>query len=493
MKNPIPELKQYNIPELADYDILEYIGRGSWTPVFKARRKTDGSLWALKFYRPDEQGQKNITEGGWTEDDYWQKGSQNGQIPLHQNIAFNFIDTSPNGERFLAEKYLGDRFLDKYLEEVGTPGLEEIIRISNGMAAALEVQHTQAGGNGRAHGDFAPKNIAYGLDGIIKLSDFGTSTIGDHKIGGRGYLFIRAVEGFPLTQEPTKKGDVFSFGSTLYKLFTGEYIFEREIKQFENPQDFMSYLENNPKIWNKSIDEKVNNARIPKQFRKFLRRTMYDPEHRIEDGFELIKELDKAVKKYRKSLTRWRRYGIAAAALLALGIGAGAGLNALEGRFDEYKAKIELEKKVKVIKLYEANARSLHDDWDLMVSYGEFKGFQAALKKDGITDPKMHYLAFFNPEVAYAAMQATGAKDFKGVQRYLWENGHNDLYGLVFSVEGGCGDNVSRLMSSDKFYAAENRWKEIKKQYEEKKRLEDAREKASRQGFPPGGPNFGHN
>jgi len=492
MKEKVSELKEYGIPELEAYEIVGYIGRGAWTPVFKARRKTDGSLWALKFYRPDEQGMKNVEEGGWTEDDYWTKGSQNGQIPLHQNIAFNFVDKAPNGERFLAEKYLGERFLNQYLEEVGTPLLEEIINISRGMASALEVQHTQAGGEGRAHGDFAPKNIGYSLDKIVQLSDFGTSTIGDHKIGGRGYLFIRAVEGFPLTQEPTKKGDVFSFGSTLYKLFTGEYIFEREIKQFENPAEFMSYLEKDTDIWNKTIDKKVKDVRIPKQFRKFLRRTMYNPKDRIKDGVELAKELDKAVKKYEKSKTRWRRYGIAAAALLALGIGAGVGINALEGRFDEYRTKVELEKKVKVLKLYEADAKSLSNDWDLMVSYGEFKGFQHALKKDGITDPKMHYLVYFDPEIAYEAMQATGARDFEGVLGYLLDNGYNDLFGLVYSIEGGGGDNISRLRSSDKSLEAQERWQEIKKKYEEKKRLEREREKFSKEGFPPRGHNFGY-
>lgn len=502
MKQEIPELKEFNIPKISGYEIVGYIGKGTWTPVFKAIRKTDGSEWALKFYRPDELGRQYVEEGKWTEEEFWKKECQGGKTPVHQNIAYNFLDTADNGENFLAEVYVGERFLDQYLDQVKAPSLDEIVNISRGMAAALEVQHTHAGGKGRAHGDFAPKNMAYGLDEIIKLSDFGTSTIGERDIGKRGYPEVRALEQFSSTESPSKQGDVFSFGSVLYKLFTGKYAFEDELSRLG--EEHMSYLAENPAIWNKTIDEKVNDIKIPKQFRKFLKRCLYAPEEvtkegllskllpsskgRIKDGVELQKELEKTVKKYEAGKTRWKRYSIAAAAVLALGVGIGFGVNKLSNEFKQREKELMYEKKVRVAKMHKDNASSLYNDSEESMEFGKLRGLYFALKKDGIEDPMIQYAAYLNPELTYEAIMEVGKEYNHDFSKYIRDR-DIELGSALWRIEGGGTDHLTRFISASRADKVKERWAQIKLDYQERKREEARNKRWSDGGFGPRGPN----
>jgi serine/threonine protein kinase len=508
MSEDIPELKEYNIPEIKGYDIVSYIGRGVWTTVFKAKKKTDGSEWALKFYRPTELGQQYVENGSVTEETLWQKECQNGKTPVHQNIAFNSLEEADNGESFLAEVYLGDRFLHQYLDQVGTPSLEETLHISGGIADALEVQHTKAGGKGRAHGDVAPKNLAYPLDKIVKLSDFGTSTIGDNHVGNRGYPFIRALEQFSATKEPTKEGDVFSFGSILYRMLTGKYAFEDELERFgDSAEKHLSYLAENPEIWNATIDQKVKNIRIPKQFRNLLKRCLHAPDEikregflgrilpakkgRIKDGAELKKALEKTIRKYEASRTRWKKYATAAAALLALGIGAGIGADKINEKIGERDRQIKLQRKIRTVKLHKDRAPSLHNDAFEAMEYGELAGWYFALKKDGIEDPMIQYSAYLNPELTYEAIKAVGPEFNDDFWRFIQER-DIELWAALWEIKGGGTDNMTRLVSADRADKVHERWAQIKKDYQRRKEEEAEKKRLNDLGLGPGGPGLGY-
>ena len=481
MKKPnIPEIEQYGIPDASQYDVIKYIGRGAWTPVFLLKRKTDGSLWAGKFLRPTEPAQKQKEDRGWTDDEYWTKEAQEGHIPLHQNIATGFVDRADNGERFYVEKYLGqktergyeERFLNNYLDQNHNIGLEELIHIARGMASALTLQHTKAGGKGRAHGDFNPKNIAYTLEGVIVLSDFGTTTIGDRRTGHVGSELTRAPESWSDSAVPAKSADVFSFGSTLYRMFTGKYLFQEELegKFKDNPQAFIDYLKENKERWNSTIDEKLFVGKIPKPFWKLMQRCLYDPESRIKDGVELSKELEKNIKNYYKSrpMSRLRRYSAVGGILALLGMGLFYGNGTLD-RFrterDKHVKELEYEKKVRICKVFESEGYS--SDFDENIRMAELRGWMEALRQDGIKDTNTMYAAYINPKLVYEAIRATGKTSYRDIEGYIVKR-DVDLLEAILTIQGGSVDIISRSLARDQGAKVNKKWDEIKRDYEQK-------------------------
>ncbi|MBW2963718.1 protein kinase [Candidatus Woesearchaeota archaeon] len=472
----IPELKEFGIPNLDNYEILSYIGRGEWTPVFLAKRKTDSSKWALKFLRPSKMALEQMVERGWTEDDYWKKESLNGQVPVHPNIANNFVD-QVGGERFLAERYVGERFLEQYLEGKKSLPLEEIIQIGRGLASALDVQHTLAGGEGMAHGDVTAKNIAYTFRGDAILTDFGNATIGESKKGRRGSELTRAIEEFSLTGNPTKQGDVFSFGSILYRLFTGKYIFENEFEKFEKPEEFMNYLRENPKIWDKTIDEKVNSANLARPFDKLIKRCLYSTDRRISDGHELAGEFEKTVRKYQKSRP-WailKRYGLVTAAALAMVIGGAWGYDSLSDELAKQKRIAKYEEKIRMVKLFDNNAPSMHNDWESCPEHGTICEYIKILEEEGFN--KIYaYAAYLNPELTFEALQAVKdikvdpsqpylfSEQYRAFREYLFDK-DQELYNALSVIEGGGADNLSRMLSVENQEKTRKRWQKIKEDY----------------------------
>ena len=437
----LPEVKEYGIPPTPAYEIIEYLGRGAWTPVFLATRKSDGSKWALKFLRPNEDAQGWMQERGWTIDDYWKRESLNGEVPTSPHIAQNFVDVAANGEKFLAEKYLGERFLDDYLEEAGTPSQREaIFDIGRGMAAALEVQHTKAGGNGMPHGDVAPKNFAYSFARVITLSDFGTATISGKGVGDRGYELTKAVEEFSKSGVPTKEGDVFSFGSIVYRLFTGKYALQDEFERFG--RDHMKYLAENPEVWNSTIDTKLKDEKVPKEFRKLLKRCLTTPDKRIKDGAELVKELEKAARKYEKrGHTAVTIIGVAAAAGLLGAIGLSLYKNHTKA-VDEQKLLTAYERKVRVIKMDKKTIINDSSEWWPNLELESWK--DVLEREEGITDKWVVNAFFLDPEKAYEAVQQTGKRDYDGIRAYIY-NKYPGLSSALSDAKGTGYDNWQRV------------------------------------------------
>jgi eukaryotic-like serine/threonine-protein kinase len=106
---------------------------------------------------------------------------------------------------------------------------EEAVSVLGPAAAGLGAAHAA----GLVHRDVKPENLLLGLDGTVRVTDFGlaraaasaTSTFGtDVLVGSPHYLSPEAVRGEPL--DPT--ADVYALGVVLFEVLTGRPPFEAD-------------------------------------------------------------------------------------------------------------------------------------------------------------------------------------------------------------------------------------------------------------------------
>jgi eukaryotic-like serine/threonine-protein kinase len=106
---------------------------------------------------------------------------------------------------------------------------EEVVSVLGPAAAGLAAAHAA----GLVHRDVKPENLLLGLDGTVRVTDFGlaraaasaTSTFGtDVLVGSPHYLSPEAVRGEPL--DPS--ADVYALGVVLFELLTGRPPFEAD-------------------------------------------------------------------------------------------------------------------------------------------------------------------------------------------------------------------------------------------------------------------------
>jgi serine/threonine-protein kinase len=100
---------------------------------------------------------------------------------------------------------------------------------AGGLHAAHEIRDQKGVPRNLVHCDVSPQNILVGLDGTIKLVDFGVaSTVG--KLSAGGVPFVRGKVGY-MSPEQTRaepldrRSDIFSLGIVLFELTTGFRLF----------------------------------------------------------------------------------------------------------------------------------------------------------------------------------------------------------------------------------------------------------------------------
>ena len=110
---------------------------------------------------------------------------------------------------------------------------EHAVRLIADTAGGLHAAHELKDQNGvprnLVHCNMSPQNILVGLDGTVKLVDFGVaSTVG--RLGSDSVPFVRGKVGY-MSPEQTRadvldrRSDIFSLGIVLFELTTGFRLF----------------------------------------------------------------------------------------------------------------------------------------------------------------------------------------------------------------------------------------------------------------------------
>ena len=206
------------------YTLEKLIGVGGFADVWKAVDNTTHSTVALKIYTNlDDDGINDLSE------EYTRMQNLN-----HTNILkADHFDRDGNIP-YLVMKFCGGGSLDK---KIGRMENEDVLKVIKDMASGLSYLHQC----NIVHQDIKPANILIDDSSgtpVYVLSDFGisskTKTRLSHSVNqkNQGTSMTEAYappEKFSSKKEdrrPDRKGDIFSFGISIYELVTGGLPFD---------------------------------------------------------------------------------------------------------------------------------------------------------------------------------------------------------------------------------------------------------------------------
>ncbi len=148
----------------------------------------------------------------------------------HEHIVQVFDLGEDSGRYYVAMEFVRGHSLSHVLEHVATRGdyvpVRHAVHIVRCLCCALEYVHGFRDGSGEKrfliHGDVSPSNVLLGVDGRIKLSDFGVATIGRELsgaiVGKVAYLPPEALAGADRAQS----WDVYASAVVLLATLRGD-------------------------------------------------------------------------------------------------------------------------------------------------------------------------------------------------------------------------------------------------------------------------------
>jgi WD40 repeat protein/serine/threonine protein kinase len=197
------------------YELLEEIGRGGMSVVYRARELSLNRIVALKM----------ILVGGHADQEQLARFRAEAEAVArlrHPNIVQIFRVGEHEGLPFLALEYVEQGGFDKQLSGAPQPPrwAAEVI-----LTLAQAVQHAHA--QGIIHRDLKPANVLVGDDGRLKVTDFGLAK----QLDQAGQTVSGTVLGTPEYMAPEQAGghvrdlgpaaDIYALGVILYELLTG--------------------------------------------------------------------------------------------------------------------------------------------------------------------------------------------------------------------------------------------------------------------------------
>ncbi|KAL1825853.1 hypothetical protein ACET3Z_012631 [Daucus carota] len=191
-----------------DFHEIEQIGNGNFSRVFKALKRIDGCMYAVKHstrqLHLDMERRKALMEV-----------QALAALGSHENIVGYYTSWFEN-EKLYIQLELCERSLDiNGKSKLYTEG--EVLEAMHQIAKALRYIHER----GVAHLDVKPENI-YVKNGLYKLGDFGCATLLDASLpieeGDARYM---PQEILNENYDHLDKVDIFSLGATIYELVKG--------------------------------------------------------------------------------------------------------------------------------------------------------------------------------------------------------------------------------------------------------------------------------
>jgi Tol biopolymer transport system component/predicted Ser/Thr protein kinase len=219
---------------IAHYRVLEKIGEGGMGVVYEARDLNLRRFVALKVLPPEHVADPDRKRRFGQE-------ARAASALNHPNIVTIHDITREGGIDFIVMEYVEGKTLD---QRIGHRGL----RVNDALKYAVQIADALAKAHsaGIVHRDLKPTNIMVNEDGVVKVLDFGLAKLTE-QVQGDETASTATVdgEGRPITEEGVIVGtvsymspeqaegkkvdgrsDIFSLGSVLYEMVTGQKAFQ---------------------------------------------------------------------------------------------------------------------------------------------------------------------------------------------------------------------------------------------------------------------------
>ena len=207
----------------ADYQIVEFLGRGGMGAVYRAIQPTLGDRnVAIKCLPKELSGSPSFARLFRREAAVLANLSHPNIVTVHD------FDETPDGHLFFVMEYMDGTDLAN-LKKRGELNASKIFHVMTQILRAVEYLHS----NGLVHRDIKPSNIFLNADGTAKLGDFGLSMILSEFASNAPELpgvptvpdFLVGTPGFAAPELSSKgnkkndhRADIYSIGVTLREL-----------------------------------------------------------------------------------------------------------------------------------------------------------------------------------------------------------------------------------------------------------------------------------
>ena len=263
------------------YEILEQLGGGGMSLVYKAKDKFLNRLVTVKVLRSVYT----------SDDDFVHRFHREARAVAslsHPNIV-NIHDIGQQDEiHYLVMEYIDGNNLKNFMQKNKEMCFREVANIIGQICDALQHAHD----NNIVHRDVKPHNILITNDSRVKLTDFGiaiettsgTITNDDMVMGSVHYISPEQVKG----EVATFSSDIYSLGVILYEMLTGKLPFTGDTPIAVALKHVQEEPERPFKI----------NPSIPEELEQVVMKAMEkDPQKRYESAKKLKEELEAAVAK----------------------------------------------------------------------------------------------------------------------------------------------------------------------------------------------------
>lgn len=259
------------------YEILEQIGSGGMSVVYKAKCHKLNRLVAIKVLKEEFSTDSNFVSK-------FKMEAQAAAGLSHPNIV-SVYDVIDEGKlHYIVMEVIEGITLKSYIAKKGRLEVKEsigiAIQVAQGIAAAHE-QHI-------IHRDIKPQNMIISRDGKVKVADFGIAravsaqTLSSAAMGSVHYISPEQARG----GYSDARSDLYSLGITMYEMVTGRLPFEGE----NTVSIALAHLEDAmvpPSIYNPEITGSLEQI--------ILKCTEKKPERRYASANDVINDLRKAL------------------------------------------------------------------------------------------------------------------------------------------------------------------------------------------------------
>jgi serine/threonine-protein kinase len=202
------------------YEVLEQIGAGGWSVVYKAKQIGLTRLVCLKVLHPHlaNDPEKVLR---------FQREAEAASAVLSQNVAAVFdYGVLPQGQPYLVLEYLDGTSLADILHTQGTLTIERLMPIFLQALTGLAAAHEK----GVVHRDIKPSNLFIADGATVKILDFGLAklttpesdafsnlTQTGQTLGTPSYMSPEQCSGLHIDH----RSDIYSLGCVMYEALTG--------------------------------------------------------------------------------------------------------------------------------------------------------------------------------------------------------------------------------------------------------------------------------
>jgi eukaryotic-like serine/threonine-protein kinase len=270
------------------YEIDRLLGTGGMGEVYRARDARLNRFVALKAV-PDEFAASAIRR------ERFRREAQAIAALNHPNIVTIYgAEEAAGGSLILTMELVDGKSLAELIPKGGI-GLDRLLKLAIQIADAVGAAHER----GIAHRDIKPRNVMVTGDGRVKVLDFGLAKLrepGDDaqqhstaplwELTGEGRIVGTAAYMSPEQAEGRQidyRTDIFSLGTVLYEMTTGERPFSGE--------SVVSVLSAILRDTPKSVTEV--NPRVPRELARIIRRCLAkEPDERYQSAKDLRNDLN---------------------------------------------------------------------------------------------------------------------------------------------------------------------------------------------------------